>query len=408
MANLLFFVELGKICGIFVIVFMRYRCFCILFFVVLLAACGGKRRELTPWGSVVGGDSAGAAAGFSFDDMLANGEMIMLTLTGPDSYFDYRGRGMGLQFLLCERFAQSLGVGLRVEVCRDTAEMVDRLKHGEGDVIGFLLPATVAGVQFCGVSEDGERLRWAVREDNIELAERLDEWFRPELVTEVCREEAFLLSGRGVRRRVYSPILDRGSGIISHYDGLFRRYAVVAGMDWRLMAAQCYQESTFDTNARSWAGACGLMQIMPGTAAHLGLGKEDVFNAERNVEAASRYLRELWGRFNDIGEPMERWYFVLASYNGGFFHIRDAMALARKYGRNAYRWGDVSEFVEKLSDVRFYRDGVVKYGYMRGGETVDYVRRIRARYLVYRNVAARGTRGNGDPQRAKGKYRFDV
>ena len=54
--------------------------------------------------------------------------------------------------------------------------------------------------------------------------------------------------------------------VIWHYDAYFQRYAPIARFDWRLLAAQCYQESTFDPNARSWAGASGLMQIMPKTA----------------------------------------------------------------------------------------------------------------------------------------------
>ena len=57
---------------------------------------------------------------------------------------------------------------------------------------------------------------------------------------------------------------------------IFKRYAPIARFDWRLLAAQCYQESTFDPNARSWAGASGLMQIMPKTAKHLGLEMEDI------------------------------------------------------------------------------------------------------------------------------------
>ena len=71
--------------------------------------------------------------------------------------------------------------------------------------------------------------------------------------------------------------------------------------------------------------------------------------------------------------PLERMSFTLAGYNGGPFHIRDAMALAKKNGKDPYRWADVSEFVLKLQQPEYYRDPVVKYGYMRGSETVDYV-----------------------------------
>ena len=95
---------------------------------------------MTPWGTVIGGDSAATTnTRFSLDDIVNNGEMIMLTMTGPETYYDYRGHGMGLQYLLCEKFAQSIGVSLRVEVCKDTAEMVKRLNNGDGDIIAYPL-----------------------------------------------------------------------------------------------------------------------------------------------------------------------------------------------------------------------------------------------------------------------------
>ena len=83
----------------------------------------------TPWGTTLGADTVETSNnGFSLDDIVHNGELIMLTLTGPNNYYDYHGHGMGLQYLLCERFAKSLGVSLRVEVCKDTADLVEKLK----------------------------------------------------------------------------------------------------------------------------------------------------------------------------------------------------------------------------------------------------------------------------------------
>ena len=118
------------------------------------------------------------------------------------------------------------------------------------------------------------------------------------------------------------------------------------------------------------------MQIMPRTADHLGLSRTEIYDPERNIAAAAKYIYELSKHFSDVSNPIERSYYVLASYNGGYFHIRDAMALARKYGRNPYSWSDVREFVLRLSTPPYYNDPVVKYGYMRGHETVDYVSRI--------------------------------
>lgn len=210
-------------------------------------------------------------------------------------------------------------------------------------------------------------------------------------------------------------MLNRAQGVISRYDAIFKQYAAMARVDWRLMAAQCYQESCFDPNARSWAGAGGLMQIMPSTADHLGLPRNMIFEPEANIAAASRYLLELGMKFRDIPSPEQRLYFTLACYNGGYFHVRDAMALAKKYGRNPMLWEDVSVFIEQLSLPRFYQDPVVKYGYMRGYETVDYVRRIKQRYLQYRSVTGGGGSlgiGGGSenliPHRSKHKNKYRI
>lgn len=263
--------------------------------------------------------------------------------------------------------------------------MVRKLEKGEGDVIAVPLPRkqTRGNLLFCGVTPDSTRTQWAVLNGNKSLADTLNGWFKPKLIAQVKQEESWLLSSASVRRHVYSPFLNRSKGVISRYDHLFQRYSGTARMDWRLMAAQCYQESCFDPNAKSWAGACGLMQIMPGTAAHLGLPMSMIHEPEANVAAAARYMAELQGHFSDVGDPSQRMLFALASYNGGYFHIRDAMALARKHGQNPHNWGVIRDYILRLSQPAYYTDPVVKYGYMRGTETVNYVDRIRARWGEY-------------------------
>ncbi|MBQ7442674.1 MAG: transglycosylase SLT domain-containing protein [Bacteroidaceae bacterium] len=182
-------------------------------------------------------------------------------------------------------------------------------------------------------------------------------------------------------------MLSPRGGVISSWDDLFRRHAATVGWDWRLLAAQCYQESAFDPQAVSWAGARGLMQIMPATADHLGLPRADLHNPERNIEAATRYLRELTTLFADIRDPRERICFVLAAYNGGHGHVRDAMTLARKHGRNPQRWDDVDPYIRALANPAYYRDPAVRFGFLRGSETSGYVRNIRARWNAYRGAA---------------------
>lgn len=378
----------------------------------LIACSGQKKEELTPWGTSINGDTIPPHAdALSISEIQNNGELIMLTMSGPKTYYDYHGKNLGLHYLLCEQFAQKIGVSLRVEVCKDTMEMIKRLAEGEADIIAYPLPSNfVKDVRLCGVSTDSLKYKWGVNKDNEELAEKLNQWFQPKMVKQIEQQESFLLSTRSIVRRVYSPMLNRAKGTISRYDQYFMQYAPLARWDWRLMAAQCYQESTFDPQARSWAGARGLMQIMPGTAKHLGLPMENIFDPESNIAASAKYLAELNQHFKDIQHPIERCKYVLASYNGGSFHIRDAMALARKYGKNQYRWADVAEYVLKLQSSQFYNDPIVKRGYMRGSETVYYVDRIMARWEQYRGVALPGSFkiGNQVPHRASRSNRFNI
>ncbi len=379
---------------------------------ILFFSCADKKKtQVTPWGTPMGADSIPSAQTYRLGDIVSNGELIMLTLSGPDTYYDYHGHGMGLQYLLCEKFAQKIGVSLRVDVCKDTLELERKLRKGEADIAALQFDRPLRGLRFTKVKADQAKMGWAVMADNAELADSLDRWFNPQMVKNIRNEEAFLLSSRSISRHVYSPMLNRSGGVISHYDRYFQMYAPMARIDWRLMAAQCYQESCFDPNAKSWAGACGLMQIMPVTADHLGLPRSEMFNPEQNIAASARYLQELGNHYRDV-PVSERVFYQLASYNGGFFHIRDAMALARKNGRNPYRWDDVAEYVLKLSDAAYYRDPVVKHGYMRGTETVGYVRRIRDRWMQYRGVARGGVVPGGGtvvaPQRASRNYKWHL
>ena len=367
------------------------------FLSAILTGCG--ERSAPPPSPVWGTETIDE--GFDLPTIQKVGELIALTLSGPDTYYDYQGRHLGVHYLMCEKFASSLGVKLRVEVCRDTVELLSRLADGEGDLIALRIkPDTVGGTNATGGSKAvggpdaagesnaaGGDLQsptpgWQIGAGKPMLEKALREWYHPTLYAETLAKERQLLSLRKVKRRVYAPMLTKG--VISHYDSYFKHYGRRIGWDWRLLAAQCYQESTFDPEASSWAGAQGLMQIMPATADHLGLPRDEMNNPERSIEAATRYLKELEESFADIRDRTERQNMVLASYNGGIHHIRDAMRLCQRDGRNAHRWADVQQYVLRLSNPRYYQDTLVHYGYMRGQETADYVDRIRERYRKYR------------------------
>ncbi len=359
--------------------------FSLLLLLVLFSSCGGKQKSPNPWGKDQTA-SVDTAHTMSLDDIVVNGELIMVTFSGPDTYYEYRGARLGLHYLLCEKFCKSIGVALRVDVCRDTVDMLSRVERGEADLVAMPMKGEFSGLEDCGGEASEGKWHWLVNKENNTLAEAIDHWLTAQIVKTTDEEEAFYLSPESVTRHVYSPMQNRAKGIISEYDALFQRYSSVAHWDWRLLAAQCYQESTFDARAHSWAGACGLMQIMPSTADHLRLARSDIYNPEKNVAAAARYIVELTGLFSDVDNASERIKFVLASYNGGNHHIRDAMALTRKHGGNPHRWSDVRVYVLRLSSPAYYNDPDVRYGYMRGSETVAYVDRILERWDYYRGV----------------------
>lgn len=350
----------------------------------LWSCSGGKSKDngLMPWGA--DGDTVSTSDSFDLDLIMESGEMIMLTMSGPDTYYDYKGKQLGLHYMLCSSFAQTLGVRLRVELCNDSVEMMRRIKDGEGDIIAYPVRRS-AGIDSIGeyVAIRDKESGWLVGNGKEALADRLKEWYKPELLSKAQEEEKTMLNRQTVRRRVFAPMLDSKAGKISHYDGLFAKYSRDIRWDWQLMAAQCYQESTFDPDAVSWAGARGLMQIMPTTADMLGLPRDKMHDPESNIAAAARFLGMLEAKYRDIPSRYERINFCLAAYNAGFNHISDARALARKHGHDDKVWNNVQPYVLGLSQPEYYRDPVVKYGYMRGSETVGYVNSIRQRWAQY-------------------------
>lgn len=348
---------------------------------------------------------------FDLPDIQAGGELIVLTLYGPVSYFEYRGENFGHQFKLAEAYAQSIGVTTRVEVCRNTSQLLERLASGEGDLIACQMNVDDSlnlGVAYCGqqpithfidslatVQHDPSiktgkgAVAWVVRKNATLLAQSLDAWL------DEHEAQFFELSMPKVsdgkqryyapRRRPRSPILNLARGQISTHDATFKSCAPLCSWDWRLLAAQAYQESAFDPEAVSWMGALGMMQLMPSTAREVGVSMDDVFKADANVRGAVRYIQTLDSHYAGIRDRDERINFILAAYNAGPGHVDDARRLAAKYGRNPDRWqGNVDQYVLRMSESRYYNDEAVRHGYFRGSETYNYVNDIRLRWQEYR------------------------
>ncbi len=232
-----------------------------------------------------------------------------------------------------------------------------------------------------------QNLAWAVRPEASDLLAAVNDWITEFKTT---REYAAIYNRYyNNPRSVFmarSLLHSLGGGNISVYDEYFKRYADIVGWDWRLIASLSYQESRFNPNAESWAGAYGIMQLMPGTAEFLNVGVDA--GVHEHIAGGIRYLRWLDHRLaNTIQDDEERIRFVLASYNAGIGHVLDARRLAAKYGKNPNVWRDnVDYFMLNKSNPKYYNDPVVKHGFARGTETYNYVTEILARYAHYRNT----------------------
>lgn len=364
---------------------------------VLLNSCNKGKGGGGMNGAFTSNTESKSGAGYDLDEIHNSGELIIATLSGPDTYYDYQGQPMGVQYAFAANFASQEGLRVRVETAHDTAGLVKLLNSGEADIIALPMnQATIKkdGLVPAGVKTKGTNLSWAVRKDATDLAEALNGWYGEGIDVTVEKAERLREKERNtVRRKVRAPFISKEKGIISVYDNHFKSAAARTGWDWRLLAAQCYQESGFDPDAISWAGARGLMQVMPSTAAQMGVPESRLFSPEDNINAAAKYISHLKGLFQDVrGE--ERTKFVLAAYNGGAGHVRDAMALARKYGKNQHSWAEVKHFVRGLSQARYYRDPVVRYGYMIGNETANYVDAVWERWRAYGGRVASISEGN--------------
>lgn len=222
---------------------------------------------------------------------------------------------------------------------------------------------------------------WAVRSNAPELQGALDAWIQDNPRMRENLYQRYFVDRQGYQERVTDEYLASETGTLSPYDDLFREHAPTLGWDWRLLASQAFQESRFKPSAKSWAGAMGLLQLMPGTARQVGTS--DPYDPADNVAGAVRYLEYLYDFWDNISDEHERLKFILASYNAGPGHVQDARALTEKHGGNFDNWNDVAFWLLRLSEAEIYRDPVVKYGFCRGLEPVTYVGRILDRYNHY-------------------------
>ncbi len=212
------------------------------------------------------------------------------------------------------------------------------------------------------VRTDGA-LAWAVRKDSPVLLEALNDIMR-------THRKGTLAGNILIKRylqdttRVQSVRRFQEMKPLGGLQALFEKHGKANDLDWMLLAAQAFQESRFDPNARSDRGAVGLMQVTPVAAEEVGIS--DVSTPERNVEAGAAYLRLVINRYFDDPDldPRQRQLFAIAGYNAGPVRVRQLRVRAARAGLDPDRWFNNVEIVasrEVGSETVRYVSNIFKY-----------------------------------------------
>ena len=212
----------------------------------------------------------------------------------------------------------------------------------------------------------GSEIAWAVRKDSPQLKAALNGFLSKngkDSLTARMIFRRYLLSTRYVKGATAEAEMKRFRELVAY----FRKYGSQYNLDWMLMAAQGYQESRLDQQAKSHVGAVGVMQIMPATGKEL---KVDITKAEGNIQGGVKYIRFMIDKYYK-DEPMDdlnKGLFAFAAYNCGPGRVRQLRRDAAARGLDANVWFDNVERVaaEKI-----------------GRETVTYVSNIYKYYVSY-------------------------
>jgi len=216
------------------------------------------------------------------------------------------------------------------------------------------------------VRTQGE-IAWAIRKNSPKLKAELDAFSATHGKGTVFGNEVFrryLKSTRYVKSATAEAELKKFRGLIAY----FRKYGDQYGLDWMLMAAQGYQESRLDHNARSPVGAIGVMQVMPATGKELNVG--DIRQVDPNIHAGVKYIRFMIDQYykNEPMDDLNKGLFAFASYNAGAGRIQQLRKETATRGLDPNVW---LHNVERLAAEKI------------GRETVTYVSNIYKYYIAY-------------------------
>jgi membrane-bound lytic murein transglycosylase F len=281
--------------------------------------------------------------------------------------------------------AQGVGLTLRLHDDLPTEELIRQVADRTIDItvsdghIAALNRRYYPQVRIAGAINTEQQLAWAVHPRASKLRRRINAFFdriKRNGTYQQIETRYFADTDRFdyVDLRAYHRRLESR---LPRYLPTIKAAAETYGFDWRLIAAQIYQESHFDPTAVSYAGAVGLMQIAPVTAR--GSGVEDIFDPDTNIWTGVGHLKKLYDFF-DQARADDRMSITLAAYNVGQGHVFDARNLAREMALDPEKWSSLVKTLPLLRFEKYHRQSL--YGYCRGDEPVNYIRKIRIYYDI--------------------------
>jgi len=280
--------------------------------------------------------------------------------------------------------------GLVPRAAKETEESEDLLDEvGEGKAFACIVEERIAKVELMHRADLEIALALPGADDEAALATRKEDVKLAAFMDAFLEQNLKNTRWNLMWRRYHSWKDETGSvrndelradreGRITPWDEVFEKVGAEHDVDWRLLAAQCYQESRFDVGARSAFGAIGIMQFLPSTAKELGCS--DPTEPRAAITCAGRFVGKLVKRYTEDSVALkDRVRFALAAYNAGPGHLDDARVLAKAQGLDGNRWfGNVEKTMLLLQQPKYARRA--RHGYCRGEEPVKYVSEIQSRY----------------------------
>ncbi|WP_300458488.1 membrane-bound lytic murein transglycosylase MltF [Desulfobacula sp.] len=219
-----------------------------------------------------------------------------------------------------------------------------------------------------------EHLAWAVNKKDSHLLEQMNKFFLYANQTGLLKQisDKYYADIENIDPFDLKKFHQRIRTRLPRYKKIIIEESMKYNFDWRLMAAAIYQESHFNSNAKSFTNVRGLMQLTMDTAEEMGI--EDRLIPSQSIKAGIKYLDKMVKKFDYLKDDYEKILFALASYNIGYGHVLDAIQIARDMGMDETKWQNLKTTLPLLSKSKYYEK--TRYGFARGWEPVQYIARI--------------------------------